>query len=523
MLGWFKKKVLRREPVAARMVHWRPARRGIHGRYDAAQTTSDNRRHWGAADGLDADAANSPGVRRILRTRARYEVSNNSWARGIQSTIANDAVGTGPTLHMQLRAEDLGTPAAAGELAKRVKALNSRIEGEFAAWASEIKLAEKLRVLRAARLDSGEPFAVMFLNPRLRHAVKLDLRVIEPDQVSDPTAISVTDPDWVDGIHFDELGNPLTYRILKQHPGASGFLGASTEYDDVPADYVFHYFRPDRPGQRRGIPELTPALQQFAELRRYSEAVIAAAETAADFAAVIYSETPADADDEEGNVDPKPMDLVEIEKRTGLVLPREWKAQQFRAEQPATTYDAFVSKKLAEISRCLNVPLTIAALDSSASNLSARYLDSQIYARGIDIDRSDLGVLLDRLLAAWLLLARNAAELADIGIPVLQAYAHTWGWPLVNEHADPSKAANAQVARLSAGLTSHAAEYARSGVDWEVAFENAARALGVSLEDYQALVKAKLFSGPAAPLSEDEDEDKAPAKTPATRTKREAA
>ena len=50
----------------------------IRGRYDAATTTEENRRHWASADHLSANAANSPAVRRVLRSRARYEVSNNS-------------------------------------------------------------------------------------------------------------------------------------------------------------------------------------------------------------------------------------------------------------------------------------------------------------------------------------------------------------------------------------------------------------------------------------------------------------
>ena len=46
----------------------------LRARFDAAQTTKDNARHWGAADFLSADAEADPNVRKILRTRARYEV-----------------------------------------------------------------------------------------------------------------------------------------------------------------------------------------------------------------------------------------------------------------------------------------------------------------------------------------------------------------------------------------------------------------------------------------------------------------
>ena len=99
-MRWFGKK----KPVKGIMKlvpNW------IRARFDAAQTTKDNARHWAAAEFLSADAEADSSVRRILRTRARYEVQNNSYARGIVSTLANDTVGTGPRLQMLFENENL--------------------------------------------------------------------------------------------------------------------------------------------------------------------------------------------------------------------------------------------------------------------------------------------------------------------------------------------------------------------------------------------------------------------------------
>ena len=101
----------------------------LRARYDAAVTNNDNHRHWANADGLSANAANSPEVRRVLRNRARYEIANNSYAKGISLTLANDVVGTGPRL--QMLTED-------GEA-------NRRIELEFMRWSKAVRLAGKLR------------------------------------------------------------------------------------------------------------------------------------------------------------------------------------------------------------------------------------------------------------------------------------------------------------------------------------------------------------------------------------------
>ena len=56
----------------------------VRARYDAAQTTSDNMRHWAAADALSANTANSPIVRKTLRIRSRYEVANNTYAQAMR-------------------------------------------------------------------------------------------------------------------------------------------------------------------------------------------------------------------------------------------------------------------------------------------------------------------------------------------------------------------------------------------------------------------------------------------------------
>ena len=133
------------------------------GRYDAATTTADNVRHWAAADGLSASAANSPDVRRTLPNRSRYEIANNSYARGISLTLANDCVGTGPRLQM------LTADAFA----------NRFVEQEFFAWADAICLAEKLRTMRLARVSDGESFALLTNNPGIDSPVQLDLKLVE--------------------------------------------------------------------------------------------------------------------------------------------------------------------------------------------------------------------------------------------------------------------------------------------------------------------------------------------------------
>lgn len=422
--------------------------------YDAAKTTDENRRHWANADTLSADAAASPEVRLKLRTRARYEVANNTYARGIVHTLANDVIGTGPRL--QLRTGDDET--------------DRTIERAFAEWARDEGLADKLRTMRIARAQDGEAFAIIGVNPERAGAVKTSLSLIEADQVCTPDLSYLADDNAVDGIRFDQYGNPVEYHVLKRHPGAPFGLGSlTTEYDPRSPDVVVHWFRPDRPQQRRGIPEISAALPLFAQLRRYTLAVIGAAEVAANHAVVLKTEAPGPDDDEIDEL--APFSTEEINRVMYTALPAGTTAEQMDAKQPTTTYQAFKQEILKEIARCLHVPYNVAAGDSSGYNYSSAQLDHLVYGRSLNIDRKDCErVVLRRVLSAFL---KDAALVEALVPPAMRgAFSrgelpeHAWFWD-GRVHGNPIDIAKAQAQSLLNGTTTLADECAKDGLDWQ--------------------------------------------------------
>jgi len=443
-------------------------RRLVRARFDAATTNDANRRHWSMADNLSADAAASPQVRRILRARARYEVANNAYARGIVLTLANDAIGTGPRL--QMLTDD---PEA-----------NAVIEEAFARWCKAVGLPEKLRTMRMARAESGEVFGVLASNPRLDSPVLLDVRLVEADQVATPT-LDLPKDNAVDGIVFDDFGNPVEYHILKHHPGAAaagGRFPLGIEFDRVPAESVVHYFRADRPGQSRGVPDITPALPLFAQLRRYTLAVLGAAETAADFAGILYTDAPASGEAEAV----EPMDVIELEARALLTMPGGWRMEQMRAEQPSTTYAEFKREILNEMARCLNMPFNVAAGNSSGYNFASGKLDHQVYFKSIRVEQEHLGrAVLDRLLAAFLREAVLISGFLPLRVRTLVASndlpLHQWFWDGQSE-VDPLNEANAQATRLANHTSTLAWEYARQGRDWEAELRQRAKEVSLVKE-----------------------------------------
>jgi capsid protein len=230
--------------------------------------------------------------------------------------------------------------------------------------------------------------------------------------------------------------------------------------------------------------------------------VLAAAETAADFAAVLYTDAPAN-----GEADPvEPMDLVELERRMATVLPGGWRLGQVQAQQPTTTYGEFKKEILNEICRCLNMPFNVACGNSSGYNYASGRLDHQTYYKSIRVDQAQMGAtILDRVLRAWL----DEAILISGFLPTslrtatFRDLTHQWFWD-GQEHVDPAKEANAQATRLSNHTTTLAYEYARQGRDWESELRQ--RAKEVALMNKLGLSVAQAQPTPVSVTDDENDE-----------------
>lgn len=426
----------------------------LRAKYDAAQDTPENRKHWAWADHDSALAANSIEVRRRLRSRARYECHQaNSFAKGICHTLANDTISTGPALQVTHQNR---------ELAKK-------IEREWRLWARKVGLAAKLRTARLSKVIDGEIFILKSTNRRLRTPVQLDIKLVESDQISTPGYVDGL-PDRVDGIEFDKWGQPTNYHMLKTHPGDVWALGA-WEKDDIHPDDIIHMFRVERPGQVRGIPEITPALPLFAYLRRWTLSTIAASETAANLSAVI--ETMGNDFDDDGPEDVEPFSNVEIDRNMMVSLPRGWKMNQFKPEQPTTGYEVFRNAILGEIARCVHMPSNKALADSSRYNYSSGRLDHQTYYESIGVEQSQWAVeCLDRIFEWWLdeaLMLTGYLDSSDVG-----EVDHEWRWN-PPKHVDPQKEVGAAIDAIDAGLLSEERYLLSNNIDPEEHYQQLIR------------------------------------------------
>jgi lambda family phage portal protein len=427
---------------------WRakPQPATIAARYDAAQTNDKNVTHWAESDLYSATAANTRAVRQTLRRRARYEAANSSYCRGMVSTLANDTIGVGPTLQLKTKSEDA----------------DDVIETAWERWCQEIALPEKLRIMRQSVAVDGEVFGLFITNNLLQSDVKLDIKLVEADQVSTPVPkLQMTQP--VDGIELDErTKEPRYYHLLKNHPGDM-FVQQILEFDRIPASQIIHLLNRDRPGQQRGIPELTPALPLFAQLRRFTLAILESAEASANIAGILKTTSPP-----EQAAALEPFSPVRLNRGSFVAMPDGWEMQQAVQAGPSTTHKMYVDGLLNECARCLNMPFNVAACNSASYNYASGRLDYQIYHKSIRVMRSLIERrVLQKIFSAWLEEAVLIPGVVPDSAGPSSEWTMRWAWDS-GEHVDPLKEASAIALRLANNTTTLATEYAKFGRDWKV-------------------------------------------------------
>jgi capsid protein len=460
--------------------------RSIRGGYDAASSDGMNTQHWAAADALDADTANSKTIRRRISQRARYEFANNGQGKGVQLTQANYVVGRGPKLRMQT-----GSPG-----------FNSMIEAEWKRWAKEVKLPKKLRTGIKAKVSDGEPFFIITQNPRMRHRVKLGLRMVECEQVTTPY-LGANETNKIDGIEFDEYGNPTFYDVLKQHPGRSQWDAYGQEVERVPARFMLHLFREDRAGQHRGVSEVASSINCYAQGRRYREAVLTGAENIANWSLFIKTQmlpsTEADV--------VRPLSTLPIDKGMMTALPAGYDAFQPKPEQPSANYEDFVRLQSGEQARPLNMPNNIARADSSGYSFSGGKLDHLTYFVSVDVEQQDIEEdLLDPLFEVWF---AEAVLRFGWGVPADPPPNHGWDWP-EKPVIDEVKHANANKINLSTGIAVLRRAFAQMGLDLEEELPRMAEDYGVTVDEMRAALFQAHFGGTHTEPPDDDEEDEPP-------------
>jgi lambda family phage portal protein len=458
---WPFKKRQPRPDLAEQLSTARQENRLIRARYEVAMDSIENQNYWADVDWQSAASANRKGIRRKAVPRSRYVVQeNSSLAKGMALKKTKDVVGSGPMLQMNI--EKLRTRLGK----ERAKVVNRIIENGFNSWAKAIDLPEKVRTLYMAYIVDGEGFFERSNWDNSPHPVQLDLMLHETEIISTPHPR--LGPFKVDGIDLDPQGHPLRYWVMLNYEHSDNtYLISETEARTVDADDMIHLFRVDRPNQHRGMPHLTPALQLFAQREKFLKATVVAAETAANHAGVLQTDSAAfddggasfDADVGEG-------DIFDVDRGMLTAVPYGWKLAQLRAEHPATTFEMFEKALTAEVARCILMPFNRAAGNSSGFTFASGKLDRDDYLETVEVEQHSFGIkVMDKIFDWWL------TEAAMVGMVPIEArefkafsLPHTWNWQAKRE-TDPAKQAQADKTHFEMGVMTDEDWWLRHGKD----------------------------------------------------------
>lgn len=241
--------------------------------------------------------------RDTLVQRSRDLFMSTPLATGAIKGIASGVVGGGLTLSANINYEYLGIDR---EVARD---LEKKIEFEFSLWANDADCCDSAGALNFEQMQqlamlsvllSGDVFVLMPIIKRENSIYDLKLKFLESDRIQNPIN---KDPNKniLAGIEIDdETGRPTHYHIVNQLPYAINYaMVKPTKWDQVPVfgkksgrRNILHLFTVERPEQRRGIPLLSPVINTFKQLSRYTEAEIMGAIVRTMFAAFIQTEDP---------------------------------------------------------------------------------------------------------------------------------------------------------------------------------------------------------------------------------------
>ncbi len=440
-------------------------RKQQRGFYDAARIPDDLTNYWANADNFDADSANSKQVRQKLVRHSRYEMANNGYADGIAQTYSTDLVGTGPTLRMQTSSTGF----------------NQLVESSFYLWCKAVSFRRKLWCMAHAKHGDGEALGVLRINKRINNPIPLDVVLYETEQCQTPF-MPFFEPGRIDGIKFDEFGNPIFYDFLKHHPGMANGLHYQMIPEEVPADRVLHWFKMRRPGQHRGVPECASTLNLGAIFRRGRNAQVSTWEKICSW--TLFFKSMFEPEVAQAVI---PMSTMDVQHNMATMLPNSVEPVQLKAEQPGPTYEAYHKTLLNEQARPKSMPYGRAAADSSDYNFSSAKLDLIVYEASLEVDREDCNdLVLDRVFSVWFdfavtkfgWLGGNPDAISEA------ARVHSWDWPK-HRIADVESEANANLTKLESGQTFPHLVFAEAGLDFDDEVAKAATSFGVTEQEYR--------------------------------------
>ena len=312
----------------------------------------------------------------LLRARARQIVRSNPYAANAADSFVANAVGAG------IVPSSLLTDTA----------LKDELQRVWLAWTDEADADDLtdfygMQALAArAMFEAGECF-VRFRprRPEDGLTVPLQLQLLEAEHLPfEKTETAGNGTQIRCGIEFDKIGRRVAYHFYRRQPGDATDQSGKGEIVRVPASEVLHLYRPQRPGQIRGVPWISPALVKLYLLDQYDDAELDRKKVAALFAGFITKNAPEDNLLGEGTADANGGAVAGLYPGTMQVL---LPGEDIKFSSPADvggSYEMFQYRTLLAIAAALGVPYTNVTGDLKAANYSSIRAGTVEFRRRLD-------------------------------------------------------------------------------------------------------------------------------------------
>ena len=443
--------------------------------YDGASGVKRGMKNW-APMALSPDREQTL-ERGALTARSRDLYRNDTLARSAINTANTNIVGSGLALKCSIDAKFLGMGDDEAE------EWENRVEREFSLWCrpegcdAEARLTfQEIQALALLSvLQSGDVFVALPFIRRINNPYQVKLQLIEADRVCNHHFAPDTDM-LSGGVLTDKYGAPVEYHILNGHPG--GFY-PEYKWQIVPAfgrrsgrRNILHLMHVERPGQRRGMPFLTPVVESLRILKKYSEAEMLAALVASMFTVFVKTESGAALDAFTPDTDEStPADELKMGPAAIVDLGPGEDITMANPSRPNSQFDGFVLAVSRQVGAALEIPFELLTKHFTASYSASRAAMLEAW-KFFKMRRAWMaGKLCQPAYEEWLTEAILAGRIDAPGFfddpSIRAAYCKTqWIGPAQGQ-IDPVKETQAAKLRIETGLSTRSNETAAIGGDWE--------------------------------------------------------
>jgi lambda family phage portal protein len=406
----------------------------------------------------------------LLRARCRDVLRNNPHANAACDSYVANVVGTG-IKPSSLFNEDPNLRAAMQRL--------------WLDWTDESD-ADGLcdfyglqTMVARALFESGEVF-IRFRNRKVEdgYLVPLQIQLLESDMCPYHWNQFAPNGNYImNGVEFDFRGQRVAYWFHPQHPGDMPIdINLTGLYPvRVPASEVLHIFKPQRPGQVRGVPLITPALVRLFFLDQYDDAELERKRIAAMFAGFVTSAVPEDIVPVDGVDTTSGQDGIGL---TGLepgTLQTLLPGEDIKFSEPADvggSYEAYQYRQQLAVFSGLGIPYSLGTSDLRRANYSSLRGSIVEYRRKLEQTQHNVFVfqMCRPVWQRWL----DTAVLAEaLPVPVndyllrKSDYSRTKWIPQRNDWVDPLKDRQAEKLAVDSGFKSRSDVIEAEGYDPE--------------------------------------------------------